>query len=81
VDPSQRPNVGYLCMQIKLTDHDPATGVSRLIQDGIVRMRWRDNTTEPTYMKPGEVYEAPLSLWNTSYVFARGHQIRYSPSR
>ena len=31
-------------------------------------------------MVPGEVYRASISLWNTSYVFNKGHQIRVAIS-
>jgi len=68
---------------VKLTDVYP-DGTSRLIQDGIVRMRWRKGTHFSSDPLPplveGEVYEAEVSLWNTSYVFNVGHQIRVSIS-
>jgi putative CocE/NonD family hydrolase len=62
---------------LRLTDVYP-DGTSRLIQDGIQRMRWRAGVaaTTPTLMTPGEVYEISVCLWNTSYVFAPGHRIR-----
>lgn len=62
---------------LKLTDVHP-DGRSRLIQDGIQRMRWRDGVdqTEPKLMDPGTVYPISISLWNTSYVFPTGHRIR-----
>lgn len=67
--------------QVKLTDVYP-DGQSRLIQDGAVRMRWRENAytdagdPQPVEMVPGEVYEMSVTLWNTSYVFAPGHSYR-----
>jgi len=62
---------------VKLTDVHP-TGVSRLIQDGIVRMRWRNRyeSDQPQLMTPGQIYEVQVSLWNTSYIFNPGHRIR-----
>jgi len=62
---------------VKLTDVHP-TGVSRLIQDGIIRMRWRNryNSDQPELITPGQVYQVQVSLWNTSYVFNPGHRIR-----
>ncbi|CAE7265416.1 cocE [Symbiodinium sp. KB8] len=61
----------------KLVDVYP-DGTGRLIQDGIVRMRWRDwqdsDVAKP--MVPGKVYEVEVSLWNTSYVFGPGHRLR-----
>eukprot|EP01062_Namystynia_karyoxenos_P015615 TRINITY_DN1566_c0_g1_i1.p2 TRINITY_DN1566_c0_g1~~TRINITY_DN1566_c0_g1_i1.p2 ORF type:complete len:579 (+),score=214.77 TRINITY_DN1566_c0_g1_i1:78-1814(+) len=62
----------------KLTDIHP-DGDSALIQDGIVRMRWRAGVTggvNPRPMVPGQVYEVTISLWSTSYVFNKGHKIR-----
>lgn len=56
------------------------TGEARLIQDSAVRMRWREGTTDPLYMTPGGVYPAYISLWNTSYVLAPGHALRFAIS-
>jgi len=63
----------------KLTDVYPE-GKSILIQDGIQRMRWREPQKGPQLMEPGKVYEIEISLWNTSYVFNRGHRFRVSVS-
>jgi putative CocE/NonD family hydrolase len=62
---------------VKLTDVHP-TGVSRLIQDGIIRMRWRNRyeSDQPQLMTPGTVYNVEVSLWNTSYIFNPGHRLR-----
>lgn len=56
------------------------TGEARLIQDSAVRMRWREGGTVPVYMEKGHVYEASISLWNTSYVVAPGHALRFAVS-
>eukprot|EP01065_Artemidia_motanka_P022837 TRINITY_DN2703_c0_g1_i1.p1 TRINITY_DN2703_c0_g1~~TRINITY_DN2703_c0_g1_i1.p1 ORF type:complete len:606 (+),score=171.54 TRINITY_DN2703_c0_g1_i1:249-1820(+) len=66
----------------KITDVDPS-GQSSLIQDGIIRMRWRKGvfaSTQPSLLTPGQVYEVDINLWNTSYVFNKGHKIRVSIS-
>eukprot|EP01059_Diplonema_ambulator_P009097 TRINITY_DN18908_c0_g1_i1.p1 TRINITY_DN18908_c0_g1~~TRINITY_DN18908_c0_g1_i1.p1 ORF type:complete len:593 (+),score=127.04 TRINITY_DN18908_c0_g1_i1:56-1780(+) len=66
----------------KLTDVYP-DGKSRLINDGIVRMRWRQGETGgalPNLMTPGQIYEIEVSMWNTSYIFPAGHKIRLSVS-
>eukprot|EP01064_Diplonema_japonicum_P037256 TRINITY_DN8679_c0_g3_i1.p1 TRINITY_DN8679_c0_g3~~TRINITY_DN8679_c0_g3_i1.p1 ORF type:complete len:600 (+),score=91.99 TRINITY_DN8679_c0_g3_i1:69-1802(+) len=66
----------------KLTDVYPY-GKSRLLNDGIVRMRWRKGTTggsEPDLMTPGQIYKIEVSMWNTSYIFPKGHKIRLSVS-
>eukprot|EP01104_Vermistella_antarctica_P009985 TRINITY_DN2632_c0_g2_i1.p1 TRINITY_DN2632_c0_g2~~TRINITY_DN2632_c0_g2_i1.p1 ORF type:complete len:574 (+),score=57.69 TRINITY_DN2632_c0_g2_i1:113-1723(+) len=46
------------------------------IQDGIIRMRWREEGEHPVLMTPGEAYTVNITLWHTSYVFNVGHQIR-----
>jgi len=66
---------------VKIMD-EYADGTSRLIQDGIVRMRWRNyrSSNEPELMKAGSVYEINLSLWNTSYVWSEGHKLTIAVS-
>jgi len=64
---------------VKLTDVYP-DGKSLLIQDGIVRMRWRNDASSPVAMEPGKVYEAEVTLWNTSFVWNKGHKIRVAIS-
>jgi uncharacterized protein len=66
-------------IMVRMSDVYP-TGEARLIQDSAVRMRWRENTLEPVYMTAGEVYPAYISLWNTSYVVAPGHALRFAVS-
>jgi hypothetical protein len=61
---------------VKISDVYP-TGEARLLQDNAVRMRWREGGLEPVNMKKGEVYKVELSLWNTSYVVAPGHNLRF----
>jgi putative CocE/NonD family hydrolase len=58
------------------------SGATRLLQDAVLRMRWRDlaNTALPQPMQPGEVYEVLVDLWNTSYVLAPGHRLHVSIS-
>jgi len=69
----------------KLTDVYP-DGTSRLIQDGIIRMRWRnrspsrENYEHPVPIQPGAKYEIELDLWNSSYVFNKGHRVRVAIS-
>jgi putative CocE/NonD family hydrolase len=62
---------------VKISDVLPS-GESRLLMDNAFRMRWREMKSEPTYMEDGEVYEIEVSLWNTSYVFPAGNQLRVS---
>jgi putative CocE/NonD family hydrolase len=70
----------------KLTDVYP-DGSSHLIQDGILRMRWREGAEDQTFwpsspslLTPDEVYCIEVDLWNTSYVFNKGHSIRLAVS-
>jgi predicted acyl esterase len=64
----------FLFVVVKVTDvwKDPLKKdpTSMLVQDGIVRMRWREgpSATTPTPMTPGTVYQVTVSLGPTSYV-------------
>jgi len=64
---------------VRISDVYP-TGEARLLQDNAVRMRWRENTLTPVYMSKGTVYKVEMNLWNTSYVVAPGHALRFSVS-
>ncbi|NHJ49749.1 MAG: CocE/NonD family hydrolase [Asgard group archaeon] len=64
---------------VKITDVYP-DGKSMLIQDGIVRAKYRDNRTDPELLTPGEKVEVDINLWSTSYVFNPGHKIRVAIS-
>lgn len=65
----------------KLVDVYPSSvdfpgGFDLLINDGILRTRFRENLWEEHMMEPGEVYELLITLYPTSNVFKRGHRIR-----
>jgi uncharacterized protein len=64
---------------VRMSDVYP-TGEVRLIQDNAVRMRWREGGLTPLFLnkKIDDVYEVSLTLWNTSYVVAPGHKLRFS---
>ncbi|NHJ39350.1 MAG: CocE/NonD family hydrolase [Asgard group archaeon] len=64
---------------VKLTDVYP-DGRSMLIQDGIVRAKYRNNRTNPELLTPDEKVEVEIDLWSTSYVFNPGHRIRVAIS-
>lgn len=64
---------------VKISDVYP-TGEVRLLQDSAIRMRWREGTLDPVYMEVGQVYEVEVTLWNTSYIVAPGHALRFSVS-
>jgi len=59
----------------KLVDVFPDSR-NMLVQDGIIRMRWRDGPTTPKLMTPGSVYEVIVDIWSVCYVFNPGHKIR-----
>ncbi|WP_298633611.1 CocE/NonD family hydrolase [uncultured Umboniibacter sp.] len=60
---------------VKLVDVYP-TGEAFNIQEGMLRMRYRDSLTEATLMKPGERYQIEIDLHTTANTFLKGHQIR-----
>ena len=64
---------------VKISDVYP-TGEARIIQDNAIRMRWREGTLEPVYMQKSKVYEVNMNLWNTSFIVAPGHALRFSIS-
>jgi len=47
-----------------------------MVQDGIIRMRWRDDPTTPKLMIPGAIYKVTVKIWTTCYVFNPGHRVR-----
>jgi len=64
---------------VKVMDRYPS-GESTLLQDGIIRMKWRDSTSTPSPMQTGQIYQVQLDLWSTSYVFPSGHSIQVAVS-
>jgi len=55
-------------------------GSSHLVSKGILPGTHRTSHTAPTRLTPGEIYEVPLELKVTSWVFAAGHRMRVSIS-
>ncbi len=51
-------------------------GYARIIEDGIVRGRFRDSQFQAKLMRPGEVYELSIDLGATAIEIKKGHQIR-----
>ncbi|MEM7112225.1 MAG: CocE/NonD family hydrolase [Chloroflexota bacterium] len=60
---------------VALVDVDP-TGHANLIQDGILRTRYRTGTEQPELMIPGEIYALEIDLWSSSYALGSGHRLR-----
>ncbi len=63
----------------KLVDVYP-DGKAVLINDGILRARFRNGLYDPALIEPGEVYRYEIDLWATSNVFIKGHRIRVEVS-
>jgi uncharacterized protein len=55
---------------------DYPSGFELNIGDSIIRARYRDSLEKPSLLKPGEPYPFTITLYPTSNVFKRGHQIR-----
>lgn len=51
-------------------------GHTQLIQDGIIRARYRQSNTEQNLLEPGKIYEFVIDLWATSNVFKKGHRFQ-----
>ncbi|MHA1212698.1 MAG: CocE/NonD family hydrolase [Candidatus Heimdallarchaeota archaeon] len=60
---------------VKITDVYP-DGTSMLIQDSMVRAKYRNNRTSPELLVPHEIVEVDVDLWDTSYIFNPGHRMR-----
>jgi uncharacterized protein len=60
---------------VVLADVFPDGRVNK-IQDGIMRTGFRDPDHAPQPMEPGQVYTLKVDLWATSYLVAKGHQLR-----
>ncbi|WP_170464906.1 CocE/NonD family hydrolase [Ruegeria arenilitoris] len=60
---------------LRLTDVD-TRGNSLLVQEGALRLRYRDSFQTPELLVPGEVYEVTVDMRQIAYKFDVGHQIR-----
>lgn len=63
----------------KLVDVHP-DGTAYNIQDGILRLRYREGFTRKVFMEEGEVYEVTIDMSITSRYFDKGHKIRLQVS-
>jgi len=63
----------------KLVDVHP-DGRAINIQAGMVRARYRDSFTEPSFLERGVVYEFDIKVGSTSNVFKKDHRIRLEVS-
>ena len=60
---------------VKLTDVSP-DGTSYLLNEGALRMRFREGLDKEVFMEDGKVYEVEINLQDISHVFQAGHRIR-----
>jgi putative CocE/NonD family hydrolase len=60
---------------VRLTDVHP-DGFSRLLCDGILRARYRNDGAKPELLIPHQVYEFVVDLWDTANTFKAGHRVR-----
>ena len=51
-------------------------GKTMMIQDGVIRARYRESLKYQKLMKPGKIYEFTIDLGDTSQVFKAGHRIQ-----
>ena len=59
----------------KLVDVQP-DGTAYILQEGILRARWREGLDRKVFMRQGEVYELRVDMEATHNYFAPGHRIR-----
>jgi uncharacterized protein len=64
---------------VKLMDLYP-DGRSMLLEDGIVRLRWRNGGAVPQPAVPGQVYQVDVRVQMTAYIFEPGHALRVAIS-
>eukprot|EP00049_Salpingoeca_infusionum_P013816 m.257756 g.257756 ORF g.257756 m.257756 type:complete len:607 (-) comp15534_c4_seq1:174-1994(-) len=64
---------------VKILDVYP-NGTAMMVQDGIARVRWNNDSTTPHLMTPGQIYAVKVDVWSTSYIFNTNHSIRVDVS-
>ena len=64
---------------VSLVDVYP-DGYGNLIQDGILRVSYRDPASPPSNIEPGKVYALDVDIWSTSYLVKQGHRLRVEVS-
>ena len=69
---SSAPDTDFM---VRLCDVHP-DGSSRIIADGAVRARYRDDNNRPSLIEPNKVYAYTVDMVATSNVFKPGHCIR-----
>ena len=63
---------------VKISDVHPS-GLSQSLTpplSGIIRARYRDSESAPSFLNPGQTYRFVIGSMSTSHVFRKGHRIR-----
>ena len=55
-------------------------GIALNIQEGALRMRYRDSFTNPRLMRPGDVYRVRIDVRAIAYYLPPGHRLRLQVS-
>lgn len=70
---------------VKLVDQYPPSvaypqGYALIIQDSIIRARYRNSEEKAELVQPGKVYEFDIDMWATANRFQKGHRLRLDVS-
>jgi len=68
-------NASVIGFAASLSDVAP-DGTSHLLAKGMLNATRRNSLTDPEPLRPGEVYELPIEIDTTAWVFTMGHRIR-----
>ena len=55
---------------------DYPDGYAMNLEDGILRMRFRNSREKEELLSPSELYQVTIDLWATANLFRKGHKIR-----
>jgi uncharacterized protein len=69
---SDAPDTDFVA---RLVDVYP-DGRALAIADGILRARYREGTSHPSFLEPGTTYMLSIDLTGTAMLFAKGHKLR-----
>jgi len=67
-------------VDVHLPNEDYPEGYDMLLNDSVIRCRYREGFDREVVMEPGEVYPVTITLPPTSNLFAAGHRIRLDVS-
>ena len=64
---------------VAISDVTPA-GVSKLLVDSIVRMRFRESNTKAKLIEPGVIYKLDMQAGHVTHLFRQGHRLQVAIS-